>query len=197
MGKYHFSKCFIMNTNAKEYNIKIKRNFPYLTKFFMWSMVFSLLILCIGYFLMTPTEYASTEMATAYYMLVIPDIIKSILGIAVIGFLVSVLLYHYSKLTKKAILIVSEKSLFIKGDKIDFEIPFKKIRKIHFNDLTDIFRNPKFQTEIVINQMNKKHTVIRLANYEDSEAALLDLSKIRNVQFLFHDKSMIVADDSE
>ncbi len=186
-----------MDKKENQFNISIRRNFPYLTKFFFWTMIFFFAIVWLGYFMMLPTKHSSDEMATAYFILVIPDIAKCILGASTIGLIFSTLLYHFSKLTKKALLIFSDKSLLIKGDKIDTEIPFKKIRKIHFNDLTDIFHNPKFQTEIVINQMNKKHTVIRLTDYNDSERALQELSKIRNVQFLFHDKSMMVTDDTE
>lgn len=181
----------------QQFNIRIKRHIPYLSKVFLWAAVAFLLILGLGYFLMSPAKYASDEMQTAYFTLVLPDIIKDILGVSALGLLVSAILYRFAKITRPALLTMNSKSLLIHGKGVHIEIPFKRIRKIHFNDLTDIFRNPRYKTEIAINQLNKKHTVFRLADYADSDSALTMLSNIPDIEFLFNEKTMEAANDED
>ena len=144
---------------------------------------------------MTPTKYASDEMSFTYYLLAMPDTIKSILEISIVGVLIFGLLYRFSKLTKRATLLITNKSLVIKDDKTNQVIKFGELRKIHFNDLTNIFGNSKQKTEIALYQKNKKYTVLRLTNYSDSDNLLQELSKISNVKLSFYDKSIITTDE--
>ena len=183
--------------NPKQFNIKIKQNFPFLSKGLFWTMAILLGILFIGYLIMTPAKNASDEIATAYYILVVPNFLKTLFGYAALGLLITVPLYYFTKLTHSAVLTIDNSCLHIKGKNFGIEIPFKKIRKIYFNDLKDLLRRPKYKTEIVINQKNRKHTVFTLTNYDDSEIVLVELAKIPNVDFSFYDTSMQVTHDEE
>ena len=183
--------------NPKEFQILVRRKIPYLSEG-LWIVVFGLfLIMALFYLFMLPTKNAPDEMATAYYILVVPEWLKKLSAIAVLGLLIVTPLYFMARLKKPAVLTLSDDSVFIKGKQLDLTIPFNNIKRIYFNDLMNLLRQPKDKMQIVIQQKSNKTTVFLLANYDDADLALDTISKINNAEFAFYDNSMATMHDDD
>ena len=102
-----------------------------------------------------------------------------------------------ARLKKPAVLTLSDDSVFIKGKQLDLTIPFNNIKRIYFNDLMNLLRQPKDKMQIVIQQKSNKTTVFLLANYDDADLALDTISKINNAEFAFYDNSMATMHDDD
>ncbi len=181
----------------KEFQVLVKRKLPYVSNGLMYIMLVLFLILFLFYAVMSPTKNSSDEMATVYYVLVVPEWLKNISAIALIGMIITIPLYNITRLRKPALLIIRHENIYIKGDQIDLTIKNKLISKIYVADLTDAFKQPKNQMQIVIRHIKKKLTVFYLKNYDDSEELIDALSKIENAEFMFFDKSIPTMHDEE
>ena len=175
---------------TKEFEVLVRRKFPYLSSGLMYIMMALFVVLFLFYIVMYPTKNASDEMATVYYILVVPDWLKTISAFACVGLLIAVPLYSVTRLQKAALLTIGADNILIKGDKIDITIKNRFITKIYISDLTDLLRRPKNKMQIVIRHRKKMLTVFRLKNYDDSEDVFDALSKIDNAEFMFFDKSI-------
>ena len=181
----------------KEFQILVRRKIPYLSEG-LWIVVFSLsLVMALFYFFMLPTKNASGEMATAYYILVVPEWLKKLSAVASFGLLIVTSLYFISRLKTPGVLIVSDNSIFIKGKQLDLTIPFSNIKRIYFNDLMNLLRQPKDKMQIVIQQKSNKTTVFFLANYDDADLAIDTFSKINNAEFAFYEDNMTTMHDDD
>ncbi len=174
----------------KEFRILVRRNIPYITQGLWRIVVVLFLIVFLFYLYMSPTKNTSNEMATVYYILVMPEWLKRISAYAFLGLIIFLPLYFVARVKKSALLIVSDETLFIKGKQLDLIIPFKSIKKIYFNDLKNLLRQSKEKLQVVIQQKSNKSTVFLLANYEEAEIVLDTLSEITNAEFAFYDDNM-------
>ena len=175
---------------TKEFKVLVRRKFPYLSSGLMYIMMALFVVLFLLYMVMYPTENSSDEMATAYYILVVPDWLKAVSACAFAGLIIVIPLYSVTRLQKAALLTIGSDNILIKGDKVDITIKNRFITKIYISDLTDLLRRPKNKMQIVIRHRKKMLTVFRLKNYDDSEEVFDSLSKIENAEFIFFDKSI-------
>lgn len=181
----------------KEFQILVRRKIPYVSEG-LWIVVFGLsLIMVLFYLFMLPTKNAPDEMATAYYILVVPEWLKNLSAFAFLGLLIVTPLYFMARLKKPAVLTLSDNFVFIKGKQLDLTIPFNNIKRIYFNDLMNWLRQPKDKMQIVIQQKNNKTTVFLLANYDDADLALDTFSKINNAEFAFFENNMATMHDDD
>ena len=182
----------------KEFKVLVRRKIPYITEG-LWGIVGTLfLILLLFYFFMLPTKNASEEMATAYYILVIPEWLKRVSAIALVGIIIFMPLYFVARLKKPALLRLGDDAISIKGKELDLTIPFRNIKRIYFNDLKNLLRQPKDKMQIVIQQKSNKLTTFLLANYDDAELAVDTIGKITSADFAFYDTNMpTIHDDDE
>ncbi len=175
---------------TKEFEVLVRRKFPYLSSGLMYIMTALFVVLFLFYIVMYPTKNSSGEMATAYYILVVPDWLKTFSALAFAGLIIVIPLYNVTRLQKAALLTIDTDNVFIKGDKVDITIKNRFITKVYISDLTDLLRRPKNKMQIVIRHRKKKLTVFRLKNYDDSEEVIDALSKVDNAEFMFFDKSI-------
>ena len=106
-------------------------------------------------------------------------------------------LYFAARLKKPALLTLGHDAIFIKGKQLDLTLPFKNIKRIYFNDLMNLQRQPKDKMQIVIQQKTNKTTTFLLTNYEDAELAVDTLGKITNAEFAFYDDNMVTTHDDD
>ena len=181
----------------KEFQILVRRKIPYISEGLWGIVAFLLIIMFLLYIFMLPTKNASEEMATAYYILVVPEWLKKISAFAFVGLIIFIPLYFSARLNKPALLTLSDDTIFIKGKKIDLAIPFKNIKRIYFNDLMNLLRKPKDKMQIVIQQKSNKTTVFLLANYDETDLALETFSKINNAEFAFYENNIATNHDDK
>ena len=175
---------------TNDFAVLVRRKFPYLSSGLIYIMMTLFIVLFLFYIVMYPTKTSSDEIATAYYILVVPNWLKMISAFACVGLIIAAPLYSITRLQKAALLTISTDNILIKGDKIDITIKNRFITKIYISDLTDLLRRPKNKVQIVIRHRKKMLTVFRLKNYDDSEEVFDALSKIENAEFIFFDKSI-------
>lgn len=181
----------------KEFQILVRRKIPYISEG-LWSIVAVLfIIMFLLYFFMLPTKNAPDEMATAYYILVVPEWLKRLSAFAFVGLIIFIPLYYAARLNMPALLTLSDDTIFIKGKKIDLTIPCKNIKRIYFNDLMNLLRRPKDKMQIVIQQKSSKTTVFLLANYDETDFALDTFSKINSAEFAFYENNMVTHHDDD
>jgi hypothetical protein len=120
----------------------------------------------------------------------VPEWLKKLSGIAFLGLFIVTPLYFVARLKKPAVLTLTDNSVVMKGKQLELTIPFEKIKRIYFNDLMNLLRQPKDKMQIVIQQKSDKTTVFLLANYDDADLALDTFSKINNAEFAFYENSM-------
>lgn len=175
----------------KEFEILIRRRIPYISGL-LFGVTFSFFsVLFILYLIMLPTRHASGEMATAYYILVVPEWLKTSSAYAGLGLLIITPLYYSARLHKPAMLIVQQDHILIAGKQLELNIPFRKIDKVFCNDLHNLVRKPKGILQFVIKQKRRKVTTFRLKHYDQGEEVLSTLSRLENVEFAFYEDNMI------
>ena len=175
----------------KEFEILIRRRIPYVSSTLFGIVFFFFAVLFILYLIMLPTKYASGEMATAYYILVVPEWLKKISAYSALGLLITTQLYYFARLHTPAKLVVHQDYLSITGRQVDLNIPVRKIDKVFCNDLHNLFRKPKGILQFVIKQKRRKVTTFRLKHYDQGEEVLGVLSSSGNIQFAFYENNMI------
>lgn len=175
----------------KQFDILIRRRIPLLSSFIYGLLIFFFAILFILYLIMLPTNHSSGEMKTAYFILVVPDTLKSLSAYSFLGLLIIVPLYNSARLHKPAILTFHEDHITIAGKKIDFNIPYKKVDKVYCNDLHNLFRKPKGILQFVLRQKNRKVTTFRLKHYEQGEEVLSSLAIKQKFTIAFYEHDMV------
>lgn len=131
-----------MNT-PRQFEISIRRRIPFLSNFLFVALIFFFAILFLLYLIMLPTRHASGEMATGYYILVVPDALKALSTYSGIGLFITVPLYYSARLHKPAILTFHNDHLSITGKQIDLNISFRKIDKVFVTISIIYFDNRK------------------------------------------------------
>lgn len=174
----------------KQFEITIRRRIPFVTNLIYALLIFFFAILFILYLIMLPTRNASGEMATAYYIVAVPESLKALSAYSVIGLLVVVPLYYAARLHKPARLKIHENHLTIEGKKIDVYISFPRISKVYCNDLHNFQREPKGILQFVIQKTDQSTTTFRLKFYEQGEEVLQALSHLKSTKFAFYDDDM-------
>lgn len=179
------------------FEVVLSKKIPYLSAFLFSIIVICLIALVLFSLTFSPTKYQSDEMKVAYYILVIPDWLKTVSAIAFIGLIITAPVYFSARLHNVALLTITDKEICIKSKQINIEISTSSVAKIYFNDLKNLLRQPKNKLQIVIQQKNKTTTSFLLKNYDDSETALAALSKITNAEFAFYDDKMLTTFDED
>jgi hypothetical protein len=175
------------------FEILIRRKIPIVSSFLFWLLVLHFVVLFIFYVIMYPASISksSSEMQTAYYILVVPKSLKILSSYLSIGLLIVVPLYYRARLHKPAILLFEEKSLLITGKKISINIPKQHIRKVYCNDLKNAFGEPKEILQVVIRQNTHNITTFRLKHFEQGGELIDALSTLDNVEFTSYQNEMV------
>lgn len=177
----------------KEFEILIRRKMPFVSGFLYGTIIFFFTFLFMLYVVMYPAIHSksSPEMQTAYYILVVPDALKTLSSYSFIGLLIVVPLYYRARLHKPAILRFDETSLHINGKNMSLDIPKQRIRKVYCNDLKNAFGEPKKKLQVVIQQNAYKNTTFRLKDYEQGGELIDALGTLEKVELAGYEKEMV------
>jgi len=176
---------------SRQFEILVRRKIPLFSSVVYGVLIFFFAILFILYLIMLPTRHASGEMATAYYISVIPDALKTLSTYSAIGLVITVPLYYSARLHKPAILTFNDDHLVILGKGIDLNIPYRKIDKVYCNDLHNLFQQPKGILQFVIKQKRRNVTTFRLRHYDQGEDILSRLNLKQNIPVAFYEDDMV------
>lgn len=183
----------------QEFEILIRRKIPFISNFLYGVTIIFFAFLFMLYVVMFPAVHSrsSTEMQTAYYILVVPESMKLLSFYSFLGLLVVVPLYYRARLHKPAVLQFNEINLVITGRKIRVDIPKSRIKKVYCNDLNNTFGESKGILQVVIQQHAFKKTTFRLKNYEEGGALLDAFGTLDNVVLAGYDREMIGDHDED
>jgi hypothetical protein len=82
-----------------------------------------------------PANYSSGEMEIAYFILIVPEILKVLSVYSWIGILIVLIFYYSARVHKPALLTIYEDYISIAGKGVDIRLPDKTIEKFFCNDL--------------------------------------------------------------
>ncbi len=176
--------------NMNNFKILIRRRIPLLSSFLCGLLVISFGLAAILYIIMLPTKSSSEESTIAYYILVVPQSIKIISAIGVVGLLISIPLYFRARLNKQGQLTYNEDKITISGKGFDMTMNTKLIDKIFINDLRNSKRELKHKLQIVIQPKYGKQVVFQLEDYNDCDRFISNMGKLQNVEFSFYDDNI-------
>ena len=181
----------------KTFDIRIRRKIPVISTILYGLLIFFGFYLLLFYLFLLPSRHASDEMKVAYYILAVPDFVKTSGFISFIGFLLTSPLYFALRLRKIASLTFHQDTISIKGNKIDIEIPKQTLSKFYCNDLKTFDDKPKEEMQVQIIQNGGKTTTFRLLHYTQAEAFIDELAMFEKVDFAFYDRGLIEDDDED
>jgi hypothetical protein len=130
---------------------------------------------------MIPSDKSSDEMKTVYYILVVPEWLKSFSAYSFMGLLLLIPIYSISKSYKAGNVNINDEFIEISGGGNDKRIPKDAIRKIMLNDVTR-FRKPHEAMEILIFQKPNRKTSFLLRHYVQSEEFIDALAQLQTVE---------------
>ena len=183
----------------KQFEIFIRRKMPFVSSFLYGLMIFLLTFLFMLYVVMYPAIHSksSGEMQAAYYILVVPDALKTLSSYSFFGLLIIVPLYYRARLHKPATLSFVDDRLHITGKKVEIDIPIEGIDKVFCNDLKDVFGKPKEKLQVVVRQKNRTLTTFRLNDYGQGGELIDALGALQGVTLAGYDKEMVTEHDDE
>ena len=178
---------------AKEFEILIRRKMPFISNFLYVVMIFLLTFLFMLYVVMYPAIHSksSGEMQMAYYILVVPDALKTLSSYSFFGLLIVVPLYYRARLHKPAILRFGDNNISITGRQISIDIPKTRIKKVYCNDLKNAFGEPKERLQVIIQQNAYTQTAFRLRIYEEGGELIDAFGELEGVKLAGYDKEMV------
>lgn len=177
----------------KQFEITLRKPVPFLSSIVNIGLVICFVILALFWFFMIPSDSSasSLEMNTAYFILVVPEWVKNLTGLACLGFIV---LLPLSMLRRKlpAILIFNDEAIEIKSKFKTFNINYATIHQVLFNDIKDQSGFPKGKLQMVINYQSTFNRlplkiVFILNDYQDGGEVIDMVNKIPNIDFQMHD----------
>ncbi len=174
----------------RSFPIFIRRKIPYITSGILFTIIIFSALAFILYAFLLPARNASAELSSAYYTTIIPEWVKNVSGIGLIGLCLTVPLYYVAKSNQQADLIIAENYFRISGKRFELNIYTSNVKRIYFNELKNNLGKPTHKIQLVIQQMNNTSTSLILINYNDADYVLKCLSKFKNIEFDFFDRDM-------
>lgn len=174
------------------FEVVVRKKIPYLTNFLSVLVLVCLGVLGIVYLFFLPSENSSGEMQVAWYILVVPDIVKYAAFYSLIGFIILTPVWIYLRLYKKALLTFLPSEVLLKGSSIHYSIPIDRIKKVWCMDATDRDGYPKCKLTVYFLQKRKrqiKESVvrIRLKDYSQIDDFMEQLIKYQNLDIKIYD----------
>lgn len=173
---------------SNSFEVIVRKEIPFLNKFLFYLLTGCSIILFIIYFLFVSSDRQSTEMKTVYYILVIPEFVKKVLIISIIGLLITYPLYYKLRFYKSANLVLLPDVLNIVGKSINIVLPIKNISKVYCMDEKDRDGFPKGRLTFYFQQKRKESTLrIRLKDYAEVDTLMDQLTKYNQLNFNVYD----------
>lgn len=168
------------------YKVVVRKRVPYLTVFFHRIFLFFTVCFLLVYLIMYPTKYAPSEIAFAYYNLLLPEIIKKFITFSMIGLFISSILYLQVRLYKNAVVKFEPNQIIIRGKSINLTLKIYNIKKVTFMDESKEVGgqlNEKFM--VYFQQRMEKSVRIRLIHYLQREEFSDEFLKYEHLEYEF------------
>lgn len=169
------------------YEVLVKTKVPYLTAFLFYLLLAFALVFGIVYIFFLPADSAPLEMKTAYFILVVPEIVKYALVISGIGLLLIFPLYMLARNHKKALLQFLDDRITIKGDKTDIALPVSSLKRVYCMDSHTLSGQSRNNLTIYFQEGEEKTTAVRLRYYLQGEEFMERLLQYENIDFKTYD----------
>lgn len=164
----------------------------------MGLMIVCFVFLFLLYLVMSPSNKSPDEMKVAYYILVVPEWLKSFSAYSFLGLLLLIPIYSISKSYRAGNVNISDEFIEINGGGNDKKIPVEAIEKIMLNDVTFMFRRPHEAMEVIVFQKPKRKTSFLLKHYVQSEEFIDTLAQFETIDFSVTDGfALEMHDDDE
>jgi len=180
----------------RRFQILFRKKIPYWSELLLGVTFVLIVVLFLFYLVMLPSTYASGEMKVAYYILGVPDWLKTISSYSVLGLLLILPVYYVSKSYKPGLVLFTRDSLTITGG-ITKEISLQSIRKIILNDVRYLIRRTRKAAEVVIIQTGGRKTSFLLKDYDESQGFVEAVSGLENVDFFFYNETGMEVHDHD
>jgi hypothetical protein len=172
---------------GSSFEVIIRRKVPYLTSFlFNLLMVFMIALLIIDLFFL-PTQHASLEMKVAWYILVVPDLVKNALIVSVAGLVVVYPIYRAARYHRDVLLTFLVDHIGLKGKKMNTDIPVNGLRRIYCMDSKTLSGIPKEKLTIYFQEKNGNTIRVRLRHYVQADEFMECLMRYKSVEFKTYD----------
>ena len=169
------------------FDVIIRRKIPYLTSFLFYLLTFFTIVFLVLGIVFLPTEHQSDEMKVAYFILVVPNIIKVALFISGSGFLVLLILYTIARRYNPAIITFQSETIKIIGQKINIEISINTISKVYCMDSKNLEGESRQKMTIYFELKSIKEIRVRLKDYSQVDQFMEGLMQYEDLNFKFYD----------
>ena len=168
------------------FEVKVRQRVPYLTVFFYRLFIFFGVCSFLVYLIMYPTKHAPSEMALAYYHLVLPELIKKFITFSLIGLFISTILYLNVRLYKSALVTFDQHEIRISGKGISLVLKIYNIKKVTFMDDSQERGGRFFEKFIVYFQQRMDKSIrMRLVHYIQAEEFMGEFLRYEHLKYEF------------
>ena len=154
-------------------------------------------MIIITYLFFLPARGASTEMQTAYTMLVVPKVIIRLGSIGICGVVITVFLRSLLIMHKKAQLFFMPDKIKISGQDLMIELPLVQIKRILVLDITNFENVPKRKFKLEFLDKEQKSIELRLVDYNQVDDVLNILAQYVDLTVQFFDRNVSTPFDEE
>ena len=175
-----------MKEKDNYYKVVVRKRVPYLTVFFYRLFIFFTLCSFVVYLIMYPTKDAPSEMAFAYYNLLLPETIKKFIAFSMVGLFIFCFLYLKVRMYKNALVRFEPNQIIIRGKSINLTLKIYNIQKVTFMDeSTEVGGQLKEKFMIYFQQRMEKSIRIRLVHYLQGEEFSDEFLKYEHLKYEF------------
>jgi hypothetical protein len=171
----------------KSFEVIVRRKIPYITDNLLGLMGGFVLMIVITDLFFLPTRGSSLEMKTAFFIFVIPVVIKKLFMLGVIGTIITGILQSLARRHKNALLNFNPDGIQVTGNKVHISIPLTEIRWIEVIDPRSIGGVPKGKLRLEIMDRWERTVDIRLTDYSRVEELMDDLEKYKDINIKIYD----------
>jgi hypothetical protein len=132
-------------------------------------LAWALIILALFWVLMSPSDGSSTEMRTAYFIVAIPESVKTSIIVAAIILPIGLLILRFTLYYRSGTLVIGETYLEIVTNKLTYQFMFDNLTELQISAGRYVFFFPNISTLIVIVEKDFKKYKILLRHYLQTE----------------------------
>ncbi len=175
-----------MTEANNQYEVKVRQRVPYLTLFLYRLFMFFAVCSFFAYLIMYPVKYAPSEMALAYFLLLLPEVVQSFIAFSIIGLFISSILYFNVRLYKSAMVSFAPNEISIRGKSINLVLKTYDIKKVTFMDDSREVGNQLTEKFIVYFQQKMDKSIrMRLIHYIQGEEFIGEFLRYGNLKYEF------------
>ncbi len=175
-----------MTQTSKDYEVIVRRRVPYLTTLLFRLFGGFFICLLVVEFIMLPAKNAPTEMALAYFNLVLPEVIKEFIAFSLIGTFVFCFLYIYVRIYRNAVLTFHTDQIKIIGKSMALAINVGTLKKVTFmDDSKEVGGKLKEKFTVYFDQRSEKSIRIKLKYYVQGEEFIGEFLRYEHINYEF------------